>query len=63
MHDGPSGGAGQLGWPLVRTALEQAAPTLVIRGHAFWDSPLATLKNGTQILNVDSRVVILQKAL
>jgi 3',5'-cyclic-AMP phosphodiesterase len=61
MHDGPDGDAGQLGWPSVKSALELASPVLVVRGHAFWDSPLVTLKNGTQILNVDSRVVILQR--
>ncbi|MEI6567664.1 MAG: metallophosphoesterase, partial [Verrucomicrobiota bacterium] len=62
MHDGPDGNAGQLGWPLVRAALEQSSPTLIIRGHAYWDSPLATLRNDTQIINCDSRVIIMQRA-
>lgn len=62
MHDGPDGGDTMRGWSSIREALAQTRPTLVIRGHAHWLSPLATLQNGTQILNVDSRVVMLQTA-
>lgn len=62
MHDGPDGGDEKRGWPSVKAALEQARATLVIRGHAHWQSPLATLQNGTQVLNVDSRVVLLRAA-
>lgn len=62
MHDGPDGGDTKRGWPSMREALEQSRPTLVIRGHAHWESPLATLQNGTQVLNVDSRVVLLEGA-
>ena len=51
-----------LGRPSVRAVLERSQPTLVICGHAYWRIPLATLSNGTQVLNVDSRVVILQSA-
>jgi hypothetical protein len=32
---------------------------LVIRGHKFWKEPVGTLSNGTQVLNVDSRVVVI----
>ena len=62
MHDGPDGGDTKRGWSSMREALEQSRPTLVIRGHAYWQSPLATLRNGTQVLNVDSRVVLLEAA-
>lgn len=62
MHDGPDAGNANRGWPSVREALEQSRPTLVIRGHAYWQSPLATLQNGAQVLNVDSRVVLLETA-
>ena len=51
-----------LGRPSVRAVLERSQPTLVICGHAYWRIPLATLSNGTQVLNVDSRAVILQSA-
>jgi len=33
---------------------------LVICGHISWPSPFVQLSNGTQLLNVDSRAVILQ---
>lgn len=59
MHDGPDGDANQRGSASVREALEGTMPTLVIRGHAHWAFPLATLRNGTQVLNVDSRVILL----
>lgn len=62
MHDGPSGDENQMGWPSVRQTLELVPRTLVIRGHAYWENPLAVLNNGTQILNADSRVVVLCKA-
>jgi len=61
-HDGPDAGtAGQPGWPSVRHALEAARPTLVIRGHDSWTMPLATLRGGTQVLNVEGRVVVLSR--
>lgn len=59
MHDGPDGAEGQRGRPLVRKAIEGCRRTLVVRGHAYWRQPLATLENGTQVLNVDSRVIVL----
>ncbi|QGJ70356.1 putative phosphoesterase [Planctomycetales bacterium 10988] len=60
MHDGPEGTErGQRGSSRVRLLLERKAPTLVVRGHAHWQHPFAELENGTQIVNVDARVVIL----
>lgn len=59
MHDGPEGNERQLGRPSVRQTLQSARRTLIIRGHAHWKDPLAVLSNGTQILNADSRVVLL----
>jgi hypothetical protein len=32
---------------------------LVICGHAHWDSPLHEQRNGSQVLNVDARAVLL----
>lgn len=60
-HDGPDSpdGSGK-GSSMVRELLETLPTTLVIRGHAHWRSPLAELKNETQVLNVDSRCVILR---
>jgi Icc-related predicted phosphoesterase len=60
MHDGPDApAAGERGSALVRELIELYPPTLVVRGHAHWQSPLVELVNGTQVLNVDARVVVL----
>lgn len=60
LHDGPDGGGeGQRGWPSVRELMEVARPTLVVRGHTHWENPIANLANGSQIINVDARVVVL----
>ena len=37
-------------------------PTLVICGHVHWDRPLVALASGPQLLNVDARVVLLERA-
>lgn len=59
-HDGPDVEDTDLtGWASARHALETSEPILMIRGHAYWPTPLAHLANGTQVLNVDSRVVVL----
>ncbi|MCC9600997.1 metallophosphoesterase [Stieleria sp. JC731] len=60
MHDGPDVPEfGFRGSPRMREAIERSDPTLIVRGHAHWNKPLAELPNGTQVLNVDARVVIL----
>ena len=59
MHDGPEGDEHQLGRSSVRQTLQSMRRTLIVRGHAYWEEPLAVLKNGTQVLNVDARVVLL----
>lgn len=62
MHDGPDVQDTELrGSASVRQVLETSRPTLVVRGHAFWPTPLAPLANGTQVVNVDSRVVVLTR--
>jgi hypothetical protein len=62
LHDGPEGDAKQRGSRRVRELLEQHPRLLVVRGHAHWHEPLAMLDNGTQVLNVDARVVVLRNA-
>jgi hypothetical protein len=60
MHEGPDGvHAGQRGSTQVREMLEASGIGLVIRGHAHWDEPFAEFSGGLQVLNVDSRVVVL----
>lgn len=61
MHDGPGvPEQGLKGSALIRMTVDVLPPKLIIRGHAHWDTPLATLPGGTDVLNVDGRVVILQ---
>jgi Icc-related predicted phosphoesterase len=60
MHDGPDSGDGQRGSPRVREVVERLRPKLVVRGHAHWAQPLAELTTGTQVLNVDARLVVLR---
>lgn len=62
MHDGPSGPlTGQRGYDSTQAICASGRPTLIVRGHAHWDDPFCELANGTQILNVDQRVVIIQR--
>lgn len=62
MHDGPSGK--QLGYKGIEEALEiveRKRPSLVVRGHCHWPTPLVEVRNNVQILNVDQTVVILTR--
>ncbi len=43
----------------IREEIEKKQTGLIIRGHVQWPEPLVTLGNGTQILNVDSKVFLL----
>jgi hypothetical protein len=61
LHSGPSGDEGQRGSAELREVLLTAPPLLVICGHCHWDSPLHELDNGSQILNVDARAVLLSR--
>ena len=63
LHDGPDVSERRLrGTIVIREALESSTRTpLLVRGHAHWDVPLAELSNGIQVLNVDSRAVLLQQ--
>ena len=62
MHDGPDVPESRhRGSPVIRQALERLRPPLVVRGHAYWKQPLVELAGGTQVLNVDGRVVVLRR--
>lgn len=61
LHEGPDGGVPELrGNPEVRAAVD-GSKTLVVCGHVHWNTPLATLAGGTQVLNVDARAVVLER--
>jgi Icc-related predicted phosphoesterase len=46
------------GKPSIRECLLRHAPTLVVCGHCHWPMPLQLLPNGTQVCNVDARVIV-----
>ena len=60
MHDGPRGTQPrQQGSARVRDLITESQVSLVVRGHSHWDEPFIQYENGTQVLNVDARVVVL----
>lgn len=62
LHNGPDvPESGAPGSSLVRHCLLESPPCLVVCGHCYWRDPIRTLPNGTQICNVDSRVVVLRR--
>jgi len=60
LHQGPHGDDGQRGDALVRDTLRPLDESLVVCGHVHWESPLHRPARGPQVLNVDSRVVVLR---
>lgn len=58
LHEGPNGGDHQPGNAGIRRTLEDAAVPFTVCGHDHWRSPLAEHPLG-QILNVDTRVVVM----
>jgi Icc-related predicted phosphoesterase len=58
LHEGPHGDAAQPGNAAIRAAIESGDVPLTICGHCHWQSALAAHSAG-QILNVDTRVVVL----
>lgn len=61
LHEGPRGDDQQPGHPLVAGLVEKHRVPLTICGHVHWPAPLARHRHG-QILNVDTRVVVLTRA-
>ena len=60
-HDAPAY-PGVLGRPFIRECLESGPATLNICGHAHWKNQhLVELDNGTQVLNTDGKVFILER--
>lgn len=44
----------------IRECLEYVQATRVICGHCFWERSLVELKNNTQVLNSDSKVILMK---
>lgn len=62
LHAGPDvPGTRVRGSAPIREVLESREGLLVVCGHAHWEEPLAVLHGGAQVLNVDSRAVLLQR--
>ena len=60
MHDGPGiQEPGYRGIPEASEIIKRHHPSLVVRGHRHWPTPLVQLDEQTQILNVEATVVIL----
>jgi Icc-related predicted phosphoesterase len=63
LHMGPDAPESDLrGSEVVRRALEEYPPTLVVCGHCHAHQPIHELANGTQVVNVDARVIVVQPA-
>jgi hypothetical protein len=63
LHEGPDDEASNFeGNTRIRRQLVVAHRVLCVCGHSCWDEPLRQLRNGSQLLNVDSRVVVLTAA-
>jgi len=58
LHEPPKIG-GMKGNQKIGDVIVKSSQSLVICGHSFWENPLLNLDNGSQVLNVNSRVVIL----
>jgi Icc protein len=60
LHEGPDHPtAPYKGRTSIRLALETASNLLAIFGHCYWPAPLYELNSNVQLLNVDSRGVLL----
>ncbi len=60
LHEGPAApGRGLVGCELLTELLEVLPPTLIVRGHKAWDPWFVMLRNGSPVLNVDAKVVVL----
>jgi Icc-related predicted phosphoesterase len=49
---------GCLGKSSIRDGLVRHPPTLVVCGHCHWRAPVQSLPNGTQVCNVDARLIV-----
>jgi Icc-related predicted phosphoesterase len=60
LYQGPRGDDERSrGSPAIREGLGELRDALVVFGHCFWRRPLQEIGSGRQLLNVDSRVIVL----
>jgi Icc-related predicted phosphoesterase len=59
LHESPEVAEhGCRGKSALRDCLVRHPPTLVVCGHCHWPAPLQSLANGTQVCNVDARLIV-----
>ncbi|WP_028589170.1 metallophosphoesterase family protein [Paenibacillus massiliensis] len=64
LHQSPGlAEQGLQGEVLIHDELVAGPETVVFCGHTHWDTPMIELSNGTKIVNVDSRLLILTREL
>src|SRR5262249_34389584 len=60
LHQGPRGDdEHSRGSEAIRESLDGLRDVVVVFGHCFWRRPLLDLGSGRQLINVDSRIVVL----
>jgi Icc-related predicted phosphoesterase len=61
LHEGPSNKDPELpGNDKIRMLIERAQKNTVFCGHNYWDRSVVNKENGTQVINVDAKCIILQ---
>lgn len=62
LHEGPNDAEARLmGNESIRGELTRGSNLLVICGHSHWRVPMTAMSKGVQVLNVDTRVVVMTK--
>lgn len=59
LHEGPPAGRGQRGNPLIADIIRKGAASLTICGHVHWEEALGQVDDTHQVLNVDTRAIVL----
>jgi 3',5'-cyclic-AMP phosphodiesterase len=59
LHQGPAGDTAQFGDEQVTALMKSSSNLLTICGHVHWPQPIAELNPSSQVLNVDSRAIVL----
>ena len=62
LHQGPDAKRGELrGHASIRQAFDRSGEMLVVCGHVYWREPMTDIRGGAQVLNVNGRVVLLER--
>jgi len=60
LHEGPDFPKSDFpGTSSIREVIEKSPPTLICCGHTHWAEPLREFDNGSQVLNLEGRAVLL----